>query len=62
VLGRTPLALHFRTGNTYELQFIKKGYETSKRRVAVQGTKQRKLAVTLKKKAAPKRSFFRPHR
>jgi serine/threonine-protein kinase len=62
VLGRTPINLHFRTGNTYELQFVKKGYETSKRRVAVQGTKDKKVAVTLRKKAAKKTSFFRPHR
>jgi serine/threonine protein kinase len=62
VLGRTPINLHFRTGNTYELQFVKKGYQTSKRRVAVQGTKDRKVAVTLRKKASKKTSFFRPHR
>jgi hypothetical protein len=62
VLGRTPINLHFRTGNTYELQFVKKGYQTTKRRVAVQGTKEKKVAVTLRKKATKKKSFFRPHR
>jgi hypothetical protein len=63
VLGRTPINLHFKTGNLYEIIFIKSGYQTATRRVEVKGTKDRKVAVTLKKKkAAPKKSFFHPHR
>jgi hypothetical protein len=64
VLGRTPLNLHFKTGNTYELKLVKRGYTSATRRVAVNNAKDRKVAVTLKKKAAPKKrtSFFRPHR
>jgi eukaryotic-like serine/threonine-protein kinase len=63
VLGRTPINLHFKTGNTYELKLVKRGYTPATRKVAVNNTKDRKIAVTLKKKSAPKRrSFFRPHR
>jgi hypothetical protein len=64
VLGRTPINLHFKTGNTYELKLVKKGYNPATRKVAVNNAKDRKIAVTLKKKPAPKkhRSFFRPHR
>ncbi|HVT08136.1 MAG TPA: serine/threonine-protein kinase [Polyangia bacterium] len=63
VLGRTPLNIHFRTGNVYEIAFIKAGYETTTRRVAVRGTSDRKIAVSLKKRPPPKRtSFFHPHR
>ncbi|HSY39383.1 MAG TPA: PEGA domain-containing protein, partial [Polyangia bacterium] len=62
VLGRTPIALHFKTGNTYEIVLIKRGYEPATRKVAVHDTKGRKLAVTLKKTPPPKHTFFHPHR
>jgi serine/threonine-protein kinase len=65
VLGRTPINLHFKTGNTYELKLVKSGYTPATRKVAVNNTKDRKLAVALKKRAAPKKkrtSFFHPHR
>ena len=62
VLGRTPIALHFKTGNTYEIVLIKRGYQPATRKVAVNNTKDRKLAVTLKKTPPPKRTFFHPHR
>jgi serine/threonine-protein kinase len=66
VLGRTPINLHFKTGNTYELVFVKRGYHPTTRKVAVEGTKDRKVAVTLKKRPPPKpakkTSFFHPHR
>ena len=66
VLGRTPINLHFKTGNTYELKLVKSGYTPATRRVAVNNTKGHAIAVTLKKKpkpAAKKRtSFFHPHR
>ncbi len=44
VLGRTPINLHFRTGNTYEVVFVKSGYETATRKVAVSGTKDKKIS------------------
>ncbi len=62
VLGRTPIALHFKTGNTYEIVLIKRGYQPATRKVAVHNTKDRKVAVALKKTPPPKRSFFHPHR
>jgi serine/threonine protein kinase len=62
VLGRTPINLHFKTGNTYEIIFIKRGYERATRMVAVHSTKDRKLAVALKKTPPPKHTFFHPHR
>jgi serine/threonine-protein kinase len=63
VLGRTPINLHFKSGNTYEIVFVKRGYQVATRKVAVEGTKERKIAVTLKKTPPPKkRSFFHPHR
>ena len=50
-------------GNTYEIAFIKAGYEVATRRVAVNGTSDRKIAVALRKRPPPKRtSFFHPHR
>jgi eukaryotic-like serine/threonine-protein kinase len=63
VLGRTPINLHFRSDNTYDILFVKSGYEPTTKRVALTGTKDRKLAVALKKQPPPKkRSFFHPHR
>ena len=62
VLGRTPIALHFKTGNTYEIVLIKRGYQPATRKVAVHNTKDCKLAVTLKKTPPPKHTFFHPHR
>ena len=62
VLGRTPIALHFKTGNTYEIVLIKRGYEPATRKVSVHNTKDRKVAVALKKTPPPKHSFFHPHR
>jgi hypothetical protein len=64
VLGRTPLNLHFRTGNVYELTFVKSGYQQASRTVNVTNAKDRTVALSLKKKAAApkKRSFLRMHR
>ncbi|HEX4403295.1 MAG TPA: serine/threonine-protein kinase [Polyangia bacterium] len=63
VLGRTPINLHFRTGNTYELTFVKNGYVLANRLVTVANAKDKTIAVALKKRPAPrKRSFFHPHR
>src|SRR4029434_1173798 len=54
VLGRTPINLHFKTGNTYELKLVKRGYTPATRKVAVNNAKDRKIAVTLKKKPKPR--------
>jgi serine/threonine-protein kinase len=66
VLGRTPINLHFRTGNTYELTFVKSGYLPASRLVAVASTKDKTLALALKKRPAAvakkQHSFFHPHR
>jgi serine/threonine protein kinase len=67
VLGRTPIALHFKTGNTYEIVLVKRGYVPATRKVAVHSTADRKIAVALRKappprKQATKRTFFHPHR
>jgi serine/threonine protein kinase len=65
VLGRTPINLHFRTGNTYELTFVKSGYQPASRLVAVVNARDKTLALALKKRPVPgakKHSFFHPHR
>jgi hypothetical protein len=64
VLGRTPINLHFKSNNVYDIVFVKNGYQPLTKRVTLAGSKDRKLAVSLKKRPAPaaKRSFFRPHR
>jgi eukaryotic-like serine/threonine-protein kinase len=64
VLGRTPINLHFRSDNVYDIVFLKSGYQPLTKRVSLTGSKDRKLAVALKKRpaAAKKRTFFHPHR
>jgi hypothetical protein len=66
VLGRTPISLHFRGGNTYELMFIKQGYAQATKRVTIAGSgaRDRKVAVTLKKTRSPsaRPGLFRIHR
>jgi hypothetical protein len=63
VLGRTPINLRFKTGNDYQLTFVKNGYVTATKSVAVRGSHDGKFAVSLKKQpASSSRSFFRPHR
>jgi hypothetical protein len=64
VLGRTPISLHFRGGNTYELMFIKQGYAQTTKRVTIagNGAKDRKVAVTLKKSRTARPGLFRIHR
>ena len=66
VLGRTPISLHFRGGNTYELMFIKQGYAQTIKRVTIAGSgaRDRTVAVVLKKSRAPsgRPSLFHIHR
>lgn len=57
VLGRTPLSAKFTAGRTYQLQFVKKGYATASRSVAVKPGKSQSVQVAMKK-AAKKRGFF----
>ena len=52
--------LHFKTGNTYEIVLIKRGYQPATRKVAVHSTKDRKIAVTLKKTPPPKHTLLPP--
>jgi len=58
VFGRSPLNLRFRPGIAYELTFIKKAIRT-RASVSRDRRKNQKVRVTLKKKPAPKKSFFR---
>ncbi|MEO5770253.1 MAG: PEGA domain-containing protein, partial [Polyangia bacterium] len=59
VLGRTPLAVHFNPGNTYELTFVKGGYVTKNRRLAVRSGKPQSISVAMRKAPPPpRRSFF----
>jgi len=58
IFGRAPMSLRFRAGITYELEFVKAGYVTAKKRVTVTKRKQQTVRVTLKKKAAQKKGFF----
>jgi hypothetical protein len=56
VLGRTPIAIRFNAGNTYQLTFVKAGYVTSSRLIAVAGGKPKSVSVPMKKAAAPRRT------
>lgn len=49
VLGRTPSTWRFNSGTTYELTFSKPGYEPARRRVTIRGTRDRKIALVLKR-------------
>jgi PEGA domain len=49
VIGRTPISIRFKPGSTYELTFVKSGYLTVRRPLAVRPGKPGTLAVALKK-------------
>lgn len=63
VFGRSPLNLRFRPGITYQLTFVKKGYQSATKLFTVTGRKNQKVTITLKQKPqprqAPKKSLFR---
>jgi hypothetical protein len=61
VFGRAPISLRFRSGITYELTFVKKGYQTTAKRFTVTGRKNQSISVSLQKKSEPKKkkSFFK---
>jgi hypothetical protein len=55
VLGRTPIAIRFNPGNTYQLTFVKAGYVTSSRMLAVGSGKPKSISVPMKKRASTAR-------
>jgi len=55
ILGRTPISIRFNPGNSYELTFIKSGYVSSSRTIAVGNGKSKSISVPMKKAAAPAR-------
>jgi serine/threonine-protein kinase len=63
VFGRAPMNLRFRQGITFELTFVKKGYQTTSKRFTVTGKKNQLVKATLQKKPEPKKppkkSFLR---
>jgi hypothetical protein len=61
VFGRAPMNLRFRPGITFELTFVKKGYQPTSKRITVANRKNQSVKVTLKKKPAPppKKSLLR---
>jgi hypothetical protein len=64
VFGRAPLHLRFRPGITYELNFVKKGYKKTTKRLFVSKRAKQTVKVALRKKKssrlpAPKKSLLR---
>ncbi len=60
VFGRAPMNLRFRPGITFELTFVKKGYQPASKRITVANRKNQSVKVVLKKKSAPhKKSLLR---
>jgi len=60
VFGRAPMNLRFRPGITFELTFVKKGYQPTTKRFVATGRKNQTVKVALTKKPAPrKKSLFR---
>jgi hypothetical protein len=59
VFGRSPLNLRFRPGISYELTFVKQGYQNASKRFTVSGRKNQNVRVALKKKPAQKKSLLR---
>ncbi len=57
VFGRSPLNLRFRPGHSYELTFVKRGYQTTNKRFKVSNRKNQKITATLaaNKRSAPKK-------
>ena len=61
VFGRAPMNLRFRPGITFELTFVKKGYQPATKRFIATGRKNQTVKVALSKKPtpAPRKSLFR---
>jgi eukaryotic-like serine/threonine-protein kinase len=58
VLGRAPMNLRFNPGITYELTFVKSGYQSTRKRFTASGRKGQTVAASLKKRPASKRRNF----
>ncbi len=60
VLGRAPINLRFRPGITYELTFVKSGYQSAKKRFTASGRKGQLVNANLKKRPTTRkrRNFF----
>jgi serine/threonine protein kinase len=52
VFGRAPMNLRFRPGVTYELTFVKQGYESTRKRFTASSRKGQRVTVALKKRSA----------
>ena len=50
VLGRAPINLRFSPGITYELTFVKSGYQSTKKRFTASGRKGQRVNASLKKR------------
>jgi hypothetical protein len=59
VFGRAPMNLRFRPGITFELKFVKKGYQPASKRFSVANRKNQTVRVVLAKKPEPKKSLLR---
>ena len=59
VFGRAPMNLRFRPGITFELTFVKKGYEPATKRFTPTAQKKQTIKAVLKRKSpAPKKSIL----
>jgi serine/threonine protein kinase len=60
VLGRAPINLRFRPGMSYELTFVKSGYQSTKKRFTASGRKGQLVNANLKKRptSRKRRNFF----
>jgi serine/threonine-protein kinase len=58
VFGRAPMNLRFNPGVTYELTFVKAGYQSTRKRFTPSRRKGQRVAVVLKKKPPPRRKSF----
>ena len=60
VLGRAPMGLRFNPGITYELTFVKSGYQTTRKRFTASGRKGQRVAARLKKRpsSGKRKNFF----
>ena len=59
VFGRAPMNLRFRPGITFELTFVKKGYEPATKRFTPTAQKKQTIKAVLKRKApVPKKSIL----
>jgi serine/threonine protein kinase len=59
VFGRAPMNLRFRPGITFELKFVKRGYQPTIKRLVVANRKNQTVKAFLKKKPAPRKSLLR---